>query len=345
MAPNAPAPRVRTARRQRRRSAARASAEGPGQGSSRTSRELAAVDAERGAGDERCPIRAQPGDCRRNLPDGAQAGEGHAGGDPLARRRIQGRETVGGDRTRRDRVEADSVPAVVERRGPEETRAAVRADVMDAKLRGGGVLRNTPERESPVAPRGDAGSLLRRTRRASRSRYARPNVRVTTPSAVTTGSIPGTRWAVSRDAVVAAAALGLTLATLAHGSGATRTLDALGVALSAMACLPLLARSRWPLEVFLVCTVASAAIESLGYALGLPFGPTVALFYLAADRRTPDRMRQTAATVVALGAIHVGVAAATTLGISDGRDPRRAHRLGWRLDRRGSAAPAPTTAR
>jgi signal transduction histidine kinase len=119
---------------------------------------------------------------------------------------------------------------------------------------------------------------------------------------------------VTRDAVVAAAALGLTLAMLAHGSGATRTLDTLGVGLAAIACLPLLAHSRWPLEVFVVCTVASAAIESLGYALGPPFGPTVALFYLALDRRTPERMRQTTVTVVALGAIHVGVAAATTPG-------------------------------
>ncbi len=118
----------------------------------------------------------------------------------------------------------------------------------------------------------------------------------------------------TRDIVVAAAALGLTLAMLAHGSGATRTLDALGVGLSAIACVPLLAHRRWPLEVFVVCTVASATIESLGYALGPPFGPTVALFYLALDRRTPERIRQIAATVVALGAIHVGVAAATSSG-------------------------------
>jgi signal transduction histidine kinase len=120
--------------------------------------------------------------------------------------------------------------------------------------------------------------------------------------------------AVTRDAAVAAVAFGLTLAMLSHGSGATRTLDALGVALAAIACLPLLAHRRRPLGVFVVSTVASATIESLGYALGPPFGPTVALFYLAFDRRTPDRMRQIAATVVALGAIHVGVAAATTSG-------------------------------
>jgi signal transduction histidine kinase len=127
-------------------------------------------------------------------------------------------------------------------------------------------------------------------------------------------SIRGTPWAATRDAVIAAAAFSLTLAMLAHGSGATRTLDALGVGLAAVACLPLLAHRRWPLEVFVVCTVASAATESVGYALGPPFGPTVALFYLALDRRTPERMRQIAATVVAMGAIHVGVAAATTSG-------------------------------
>ena len=114
------------------------------------------------------------------------------------------------------------------------------------------------------------------------------------------------------DALAAAVAFGLTLAMLAHASGATRTLDALGVGLAVIACLPLLSHSRWPLGVFVACTVASATIESLGYALGPPFGPTVALFYLAADRRTPERMREIAATVVALGAIHVGVAAATT---------------------------------
>ena len=118
----------------------------------------------------------------------------------------------------------------------------------------------------------------------------------------------------TRDAAVAAVAFGLTLAMLAHGSGATRTLDALGVGLAAMACLPLLAHRRWPLEVFVVCTAASATIEGLGYVLGPPFGPTVALFYLAAHRRTPDRMHQIAGTVVGLGAIHIGVAAATTSG-------------------------------
>ena len=122
------------------------------------------------------------------------------------------------------------------------------------------------------------------------------------------------RLPVARDAAVAAIAFGLTLAMLAHGSRSTRSLDALGVSLAVTTCLPLMAHRRWPLGVFVVCTVASATVEGLGYALGPPFGPTVALFYLAVDQRTPDRLRQTATTVVALGAMHVGVAAATTSG-------------------------------
>ncbi len=146
------------------------------------------------------------------------------------------------------------------------------------------------------------------------ARYARPDVSVTSRSTAATKSIRLPRFAVASDAAAAAVAFGLTLAMLAHASGATRTLDALGVALAAIACLPLLAHRRWPLGVLIVSTVASATIEGLGYALGPPFGPTIALFYLAADRRTPQRMRQIAATVVALGAIHVGVAAATTSG-------------------------------
>jgi signal transduction histidine kinase len=120
--------------------------------------------------------------------------------------------------------------------------------------------------------------------------------------------------AVVRDAMVATVAFSVTLAMLAHGSGGGRSVDALGVVLAVIACVPLLRHRRWPLGVFVVCTAASATIEGLGYALGPPFGPTVALFYLAADPRTPERMRQTAATVVALGAMHVGVAAATTSG-------------------------------
>ena len=185
---------------------------------------------------------------------------------------------------------------------------------MDAKLRTSGVHRNTPGKEPPVPPPGYPGSPRRGIRRALRARYAGSNVTVLSQSTTAVWSARGIRLTVVRDAVVAAVAFTLTLTMVAHGSDGARALDALGVGLAVIASLPLLGHHRWPLGVFVVCTVASATIEGVGYALGPPFGPTVALFYLAADRRTPDRMRQVAATVTALGAIHVGVAAATTSG-------------------------------
>lgn len=171
-----------------------------------------------------------------------------------------------------------------------------------------------PRKGTSRPSEGDSRSLPRGTREAHRARYADPNVSVASRSTAATRRVRRTRLAVTRDAAVAAVACGLTLAMLAHGSGASRSLDALGVALAVIACLPLMAHRRWPLGVFVLCTAASATIEGLGYALGPPFGPTVALLYLALDQRTPDRMRQIAMAVVALGAIHVGVAAATTSG-------------------------------
>jgi signal transduction histidine kinase len=108
------------------------------------------------------------------------------------------------------------------------------------------------------------------------------------------------------DVIVAVIAFALTLALLGHRGGASRALDPLGGVLAAVACFPLLARRRAPLLVLAVTTAASATINGLGYALGPPFGPTIALFYVASDERTPARLRQTAGVVLGLFAIHVG---------------------------------------
>ena len=54
----------------------------------------------------------------------------------------------------------------------------------------------------------------------------------------------------ARDAIVALAALGLTLGLLAGGHGAHRGLDPLGACLAAVATLPLIAHGRRPLGVF-----------------------------------------------------------------------------------------------
>jgi signal transduction histidine kinase len=111
------------------------------------------------------------------------------------------------------------------------------------------------------------------------------------------------------DVAVAAIALGLTLGLLAGGRGSTRDLDALGVVLAAAASLPLVARRRSPLAVFAATTAASACLNGLGYAIGPPFGPTLALYFVASDERTRSRLRETAAVVLGMFAVHLGATA------------------------------------
>ena len=113
----------------------------------------------------------------------------------------------------------------------------------------------------------------------------------------------------TRDLAVAAAAFAATLGLLAGARGSSRSLDALGGALAALACFPLLARRRSPLGVFALTAAASAALNGLDYALGPPFGPTIALFFVAGDEQTRGRIRATAAVVLGLFAVHVGATA------------------------------------
>lgn len=107
------------------------------------------------------------------------------------------------------------------------------------------------------------------------------------------------------DVALALAAFGLTLLLLAHGSSG-RDLDPLGGLLAAAATMPLLWHRRGPLAVFAATTAASATMNGLDYALGPPFGPTIALFFVATDERTRVRLGRTAAVVVGFFAVHVG---------------------------------------
>jgi signal transduction histidine kinase len=134
---------------------------------------------------------------------------------------------------------------------------------------------------------------------------------VSVEAAVSTVVGRQTQGRVLRDAAVALLAFALTLLQLAdfHGT-ASRDLDPLGATLAAVASFPLLARRSAPLAVFAVTTGASAAINGLNYALGPPYGATFALFFVAADEHTRTHLRETAAVVVSLFAVHVG---ATTI--------------------------------
>jgi signal transduction histidine kinase len=109
------------------------------------------------------------------------------------------------------------------------------------------------------------------------------------------------------DLIVAVVAFALTLALLGHAGGASRGLDPLGGVLAAIACVPLLVHRRAPLTVLCVTTAASATLNGLGYALGPPFGPTIAMFYVASDDRTRARLHETAIVLLGLFAVHVSV--------------------------------------
>jgi signal transduction histidine kinase len=118
----------------------------------------------------------------------------------------------------------------------------------------------------------------------------------------------------ARDVIVAVAALGLTLALLAGGHGDHRGLDPLTAGLAAVASLPLVARRRRPLGVFALTTAASAVIFGLGSPPGPPLGPTIALFYVASDERTRTRLRETAAVVLGMFAVHIAATTASQSG-------------------------------
>jgi signal transduction histidine kinase len=87
----------------------------------------------------------------------------------------------------------------------------------------------------------------------------------------------------------------------------TRDLDPLGVALAALASLPLVLRRRAPLAVFALTAAASATLNALGYPPGPPLGPTIALFFLALDSERTRAPRWAVGAVVAgLFTVHVG---------------------------------------
>jgi signal transduction histidine kinase len=118
------------------------------------------------------------------------------------------------------------------------------------------------------------------------------------------------------DVAVAVVALAGSLALLLHGgirgSRSGSELDLLGGALAACAVVPLVAWRRSPSGVFLLTAAASTLAAGLGYALDVPFGPTAALYLLAAsqDEANPWTRRTTAATVALLVAYLSATAAA-----------------------------------
>src|SRR4051794_10732840 len=122
-----------------------------------------------------------------------------------------------------------------------------------------------------------------------------------TPAAALAGTPPAHRD-LAVDAGLTAVALAITLVTIGQESGPLR---AEAVALALLGAAPWVGGRGAPLAAFLVTSLASAAIDALGYDLGLGVAPTVLVFFLA--RMAPaERPPATGAAVVAMFFAQVG---------------------------------------
>jgi signal transduction histidine kinase len=124
-----------------------------------------------------------------------------------------------------------------------------------------------------------------------------------------------TRIGLLVDAAIAVAVFALSLALLAAGDTDlgeyAGDVDALGVALTALASLPLVARRLAPLPVFTFTAIASAVLRLVAAPAGPPIGATVALYSVAAGA---DRSRSPA-TLAVVGAAFVVHLTATGLAM------------------------------
>src|SRR6266545_4390575 len=124
------------------------------------------------------------------------------------------------------------------------------------------------------------------------------------------------RWEALVGAATGAAAFVGSVALSRAGFGASepgsRELDWIGGLLIACSTVPLVAWRRAPRAVFALTASASALLGALGYPIGLPLGPTAALYLLAAsrDEEDPWTRRDTGAVV----ALFLAILGATAYG-------------------------------
>jgi signal transduction histidine kinase len=108
------------------------------------------------------------------------------------------------------------------------------------------------------------------------------------------------------DAAMAVAAFAATVGLVAARGTDGGNLDALAVVLSALASLPLVARRVAPLGVFVLTATASTALYAIAEPSGPPFGPTLALYFLAAGgEESRAHSRRDVAVVILLLVAHI----------------------------------------
>jgi signal transduction histidine kinase len=115
------------------------------------------------------------------------------------------------------------------------------------------------------------------------------------------------------DAAIAVVVFALSLGLLAAGDTDlgeyAGDVDALGVALTALASLPLVARRIAPLPVFACTALAGAVLQLVAAPAGPPIGATVALYSVAAGT---ERSRMTLAVVAAAFVAHIAATGLAT---------------------------------
>src|SRR5918999_240857 len=120
------------------------------------------------------------------------------------------------------------------------------------------------------------------------------------------------------DATLAVAVFAGTVGLLAAGEAeADGQLNAVGVLLCAAASLPLAARRRAPVLVFVLTAVASVALRAAAEPAGPPLGPTLALYWMVA---ASDGSRARTRLLIALAASML-VAHLTASGLAADRFP------------------------
>jgi signal transduction histidine kinase len=123
--------------------------------------------------------------------------------------------------------------------------------------------------------------------------------------------VPQLRKPTRVDAAIAAVVFALSLVLLGAGEtdigDGSGDVDALGVAICALASLPLLWRRSAPLAVFVVVALASSVLQLVSEPGGPPVGPTVALYYLAVASPSPPL--SVLGVVPAMFALHIGAVA------------------------------------
>lgn len=126
-----------------------------------------------------------------------------------------------------------------------------------------------------------------------------------------TADEPAQRTPLAVDAAIGALVFAISLGLLSAGeigdSGGEVT--AAGVALTALASLPLVARQRAPLGVLALTGVAGAALRLVAAPVGPPLGAAVALYTIAAVE--PERRRSVVGVVAFVSVVYL---AATIVG-------------------------------